>query len=337
MKTTVFKAIRDLMFLFIVMMAFSCQQSSQYKIGFLEPNMQAKRYQKEKEFFIQKMNELGGEAIVTDANYDEKLQLTQAEAMIKEGVKVLVVNAVNVNTAAQIVREAHNAHIKVIAYDRLIRNADVDYYLSFDNVKVGKLMAEYVVREKPEGNYILFGGDKSDNNAVLVKKGQMEVLEPYIKSGKIVITYNIFIEDWSGVNAAQEMKKYLDLSGKIPDVILTSYDGLATETIKVLDTYHLAGKILLTGQDAELDACRNIVRGKQAMTVFKPFRTQVNAAASLAMKCAQNKEISEAASTINNGKANVPAILLEPIAVDKNNIRNTIIADKYYTEAEIYQ
>lgn len=336
MKTTVFKAIRDLMFFFIVMMAFSCQQSSQYKIGFLEPNMQAKRYQKEKEFFIQKMNELGGEAIVADANYDEKLQLTQAEAMIKEGVKVLVVNAVNVNTAAQIVREAHNAHIKVIAYDRLIRNADVDYYLSFDNVKVGKMMAEYMVREKPEGNYILFGGDKSDNNAILVMKGQMEVLEPYIKSGKIVITYRIFIEDWNGVNAAQEMKKYLDLSEKIPDVVLASYDGFSTESIKVLDEYHISG-VLFTGQDAELDACRNIVRGKQAMTVYKPFRTQVDAAASLAMKCAQNKEISEAASTINNGKVNVPAILLEPISVDKNNIRNTIIADKYYTEAEIYQ
>jgi D-xylose transport system substrate-binding protein len=279
---------------------------------------------------------LGGEAIVADANYDDKLQINQAEEMIKSGVKVLVVNAVNVNTAAQIVREAHNAHIKVIAYDRLIRNSDLDYYLSFDNVKVGKLMAEYAVSGKPQGNYILFGGDKGDNNAILVKKGQLEVLEPYIKSGKIAITYNMFIEDWSGVNAAHELRKYLDLSGKVPDVVLSSYDGISTESIKVLDEYHISG-VLFTGQDAELDACRDIVRGKQAMTVYKPFKTQSDAAATLAMECAQNKRVTEAKSTINNGKVNVPAILLEPIAVDKNNIRNTIIADKYYTEAEIYQ
>ena len=168
----------------------SCGSGDKFKVGFLFPNMQSDRYLKEKVYFSEKINELGGEAIIASADYDDKLQIKQAEELLDQGVQVLVVNVVNQNTAAAIVRSAHDKGVKVIAYGRLLGNCDLDYYVSFDNVKVGKMMANYAIKLKPEGNYLLFGGDKADKNAVYVKKGQLEQLDPLIKSGKIKILYN---------------------------------------------------------------------------------------------------------------------------------------------------
>ncbi|NJK98601.1 MAG: substrate-binding domain-containing protein [Bacteroidales bacterium] len=175
-------------FFFLVLISIlilpSCNNSEKLKVGFLVPNLQSERYQREQALFTNKINELGGEALVASAEYDDKLQIDQASKMIKEGAKVLVVNSVNMNTAAAIVREAHENNVKVIAYDRVIQNCDLDIFISFDNVKVGKLMAEYTTRIKPEGNYVLIGGDKADLNAVLVKSGQLEVLEALVKMVK---------------------------------------------------------------------------------------------------------------------------------------------------------
>ena len=136
------------------------------------PNLKSDRYLKEKQYFADKVKSLGGEAIIVSAEYDDKLQIDQANELMDQGVKVLVVNSVNLTTASAIVRNAHEKHVTVIAYDRIISSPDLDYYLSFDNVKVGKLMAQYALKLKPEGKYYILGGDKADQNAVLVKKGQ---------------------------------------------------------------------------------------------------------------------------------------------------------------------
>ncbi|NJO69313.1 MAG: sugar ABC transporter substrate-binding protein [Bacteroidetes bacterium] len=306
------------------------------KVGFLVPNLQSERYQREQALFTNKINELGGEALVASAEYDDKLQIDQASKMIKEGAKVLVVNSVNMNTAAAIVREAHENNVKVIAYDRVIQNCDLDIFISFDNVKVGKLMAEYTTRIKPEGNYVLIGGDKADLNAVLVKSGQLEVLEALVKNGKIKIIYNVYVEDWSGENAYQEMKRFLNLSEVKPDVILSSYDGMSLGCIKALDDHGLAGQVIITGQDAELEACRNIIQNRQTMTVYKPLKLLAENAAELSFKMAKGDKLSLPSTTIENGQKSVPAILLEPVAVDKENMKNKIIAEGFYTEAQVY-
>jgi len=136
--------------------------------------------------------------------------------------------AVNSNTAAEIVRDAHNAGVKVIAYDRIINNCDLDFYISHNNYNVGKYMADYALHLKPEGNYLMLGGDKSDRNAIFVKTGQLDAIKNNMQSGKIKIVYDVYIEEWSKENAYFEMKKYLKLSSyNIPDVILSSYDGLS--------------------------------------------------------------------------------------------------------------
>jgi D-xylose transport system substrate-binding protein len=271
------------------------------------------------------------------ADYDDKLQINQAKELIKNGVKVLVVNCLNLNTAAAIIREAHENNVKVIAYDRIIRNCDLDYYLTFDNEKVGKLMAEYVMKIKPTGNYIILGGDKGDQNAVWVKKGQLDALAPSINDKKINIVYNVFVEDWSGDNARDDMKRYLDLAGDIPDAVLSSYDGMSTGAIELFKEYNIPpGRILMTGQDAELDACRNIVQGYQVMTIYKSVKALAYKAAELAIKISRKENIAEATGKVWNGQKDVQAILLEPVTVDINNLKTTVIADGFHTESEVY-
>lgn len=323
--------------LFIVFaMLYSCTGGDKIKVGYLIPNTKIERYKKEQVYFEEKIRELGGEAITLSAEYDDKLQIKQADELISKGVKVLVVNCVNQNTAAAIVRNAHEKNIKVIAYDRMISNCDLDYYLSFDNVEVGKQMAEYAMKLKPEGNYILLGGDRADKNAIFVKNGQLQVLDPAIQSGKVKIVYNIYVEDWSGENAEHDMVEFLKLTGITPDVILSSNDGMATGAIAALKLYNLDGKVVVTGQDAELAACRNIVQGRQSMTVYKPIKRLANAAAELAMQLAKRERIANAGTTISNGTKNVDAILLNPVVVDKDNLKATVIADGLLSESDVY-
>ena len=320
----------------IYILISSACNSDKIKIGYLVPNSKSERYIKEQKYFVDKISALGGEAIVASAEYDDKLQITQAREMINNGVKVLVVNSVNMNTAAAIVREAHKNNVQVIAYDRLIKNSDVDYYISFDNIKVGRLMAENIILQKPEGNFVLIGGDKADLNAVLVNKGIMDVLTKPINEGKINIGYNVYIEDWSGENAYYELKQYLNLSGIIPDAILSSYDGMTAGCISALEEKGLAGKVLITGQDAELEACRNIVNGRQTLTIYKPLKALAEKAAEISFKMAANESFEKPVSTIDNGFKPVSCILLEPKLVDKSNMKTSIIADGFYSENQIY-
>lgn len=319
-----------------VLLISSCSKSSEKKVGFLLPNLSAGRYVKEKEYFSEKIKEIGGEAIVLSADYSDQTQIEQANELIEQGVKVLVINAVNMNTAAAIVRNAHDNNVKVIAYDRLISNCELDYFLTFDSRSVGLLMAEYVTNLKPNGKYILLGGDKSDKNAVWVREGMIKGLTPYTSSGKIKVLHDVYVEDWAGDNAAHVIEKVLDLSGDTPDAILTAYDGMTTEVIKVLKRYDLAGKTLITGQDAELDACQNIVKGNQTMTIYKSVRSLAGKAAEISMKIVDGKEITEATSAVNNNYMEVPTIFLDPKAIDKGSIK-AVISDGFHSEADVFK
>lgn len=326
---------RFFFFIFCISILSSCQLGQKPKVGFLLSNLVQDRYQKEKIYFSTHMSELGGEALIESANYDDKLQIQQAKNMISNGVKVLVVNPVNLYTAAEIVRIAHDNHIKVIAYDRLISNSNLDYYLSFDNVKVGKMMADYCTKINSTGKYLIFGGDKSDLNATLVKNGQLKALEPLTNSGQIKVLYDVYVEDWSKENAKHELKKFLDLSIEQPDVILSSNDGMATGIIETLREYHLEGKVLVTGQDAELSSCQNIMKGYQTMTIYKPLKKLAYTAAELSMKLIKSQLLTETNSKTFNGAIDVPSILLEPVSVDKDNMQSTVIADGFLSEANV--
>ncbi len=310
----------------------SCKKSNDLKAGFLLPNFTDARYLKDRDFFSDKFRSLGGSVEVGNAENDAAKQEEQAREMIKNGIKVLVITSVNQNTAASIVRLAKSNNIPVIAYERLIRNAEIDYFITFDHYEVGKIQAQYALSKKPSGNYMIICGDKRDNNAELIMKGQTEVLS---KASGAKIIYKSYIEDWQEDNAYAETRKALELYNETVDVVLSANDGMAGGTIKALSEVQPDYPALVTGLDADINACKRIIAGKQTMTVYKPFKLQGEIAAELAYKIVKGEKITEAQGTTDNGSIMVPSILLKPTPVDADNIKSTIIADGFYSKKQL--
>jgi D-xylose transport system substrate-binding protein len=323
-------------FIFVTLL-FSCKQQSGAKIGFMFPHTNGARMAIEEKFFKAKASELGCEVIFTDAKNDEQLQRDQARELLKQSVDILVLMAVNAAAGAEIVREAHKVGIKVIAYDRVINNCDLDFYISYNSYNVGKYMAQYAIGKKPEGKYFLLEGDKSDRNAQIVRKGHYDVIQSAVQSGKIKIVYDVFVEGWDGENATQIMKNYINLSSHdYPDVILCANDRMAKAMSKIFTEYNVSQNIIITGQDADPQSLRNIVKGIQSMTISKPLKTLAENAAIIAVKLIKNEKV-ESTSMINNLRIDVPSILFDPEAVDKENMQQTIFAKGIAKESDIFK
>jgi D-xylose transport system substrate-binding protein len=295
--------------------------NSSIKAGFLVHTLQDERWSIERDAFTARFTELGGSVVFENANQDERNQYHIAKKLIEEeNIKVLVIVPVNSKTAASIVRLCHDNNVKVIAYDIIIENSDLDLFVSFDNEKVGELMAQYATTRIPKGNYVLLWGDSDMKITHWIKDGQMKVLEPYLKSGDISIAYQSFVENWSGINSAQIMKRVIDFSDDPVDAIIASADGIAQG---VIDAYHSRdiGNIpLLTGQDASTEAIENIRKNTQTMTIKKPFDKLAVQAADCAFQMANSKKI-KTDTELFNGYKNVASILLEPSVVDIKSIK----------------
>lgn len=320
----------------IVLVIFpSCNQKKQTSIGFLIPTFEVARYSMDRDYFTAKATELGAEVVVADAENDDKKQIAQATEMIDNGIDAIVIIAVNQNTAAAIVRYAKSKKVPVIAYNRMIQNAELDFLIAVDIVGFGRQMAEYAVKHKPEGNYIIVSGDRSDFSSVQTHKGQMEVLKPYIDSKKINVVFDIFIEDWMPEEARFYISEYFKLSPDVPVAILSGNDGMAGGIIEVLEQNNMAGKILVTGLDAELKACQRIVAGTQTMSIYMPIKEQAYAAAKIAVELINKRKPTYDVLSFN-GRVEVPTHYLRTIAVDKDNIANTVIADGFHSESDIF-
>jgi D-xylose transport system substrate-binding protein len=310
-------------------------QNDVVRIGLLL-DLVHERWEHDRTLFVAKAKEMGAEALVRAAEGDHARQVTQARELLDQGIKVLVIVPHDMERAAEIVALAKDKKVPVVSYDRLVRNADVDLYVSFDNTKVGKLQANYLLAQAPRGNYVLIGGAPEDNNAKLIREGQMDVLQTAVKSGQVRIVADPWAANWD-VDAARTLTEdaITKAKGKITAVV-ASNDRTAGGAIDALNAHGLAGKVLVSGQDAELDAVRRIVAGTQAMTVYKPIRSLVYLAVRNALRLAEGARV-DTAQTVNNGKKDVPAMLLEPIAVDKGNIDFTVISDGYQKREEVYQ
>jgi D-xylose transport system substrate-binding protein len=306
-------------------------------IGFSMDTLKEERWQRDRDLFVAKAEEMGARVLVQAANGDDALQNSQAENLLTQGVDVLLVAPHNGKTAAVIVESAHKAGVPVIAYDRLINDADLDLYISFDNIGVGEMQASYLVQRKPAGAYVLIGGAPTDNNALLFRKGQMNVIRPLVDKGAIKIVSDQWAKDWQAVEALKIMENALTRSGNQVDAVVASNDGVAGGAIQALAEQKLAGKVLVSGQDAELAACQRIVAGTQSMTVYKPIRILAHKAAEVAMKLARKEGHGEATKPLNNGKIDVPSILLQPVAVDKDNMAATVLADGYHKLEDVYR
>lgn len=308
--------------------------AKEIKIGMAIDDLRLERWQKDRDIFVAKAKTLGADVFVQSANGNEETQMAQIENMINRGVDVLVIIPYNGEVLSNVIAEAKREGIKVLAYDRMINNADIDFYISFDNEKVGELQAQSLVERVPQGNYFLMGGSPVDNNAKLFRAGQMKVLNPLIKDGKIKVVGDQWADGWLPENALKIMENALTANNNKIDAVVASNDATAGGAVQALSAQGLAGKVAISGQDADLAAIKRIEAGTQTMTVYKPITKLANDAAEIAVQLGKG-ETPKSNATLNNGKKEVPSYLLTPISVDKKNIESTVISDGFHKKADL--
>lgn len=311
-------------------------KTGKLRIGFSMDTLKEERWQKDRDIFVRRAEELGAEVLVQAADGKDETQIKQAESLLTQGIDVLVIIPHNAEVCATIVDAAKRQNVPVISYDRLVKNSEPDLYISFDNEKVGELQAKYLVEKAPKGNYILIGGSQTDNNAKLLREGQMKVLKPFIDKGDIKIVADQWARDWLADEALKATENALTINNNEVVAVVTSNDGTAGGAIQALNAQKLSGKVFVSGQDADLGALQRIVAGTQSMTVYKPVSQLATKAAEAAVALAKKEKV-ETNGKVNNGKIDVPSILLEPITVDKNNLDDTVIKDGFQKREEVYK
>ncbi len=304
-------------------------------IGLSLDTLKEARWQKDRDMFVAQAEKLGAKVLVQSANSDDTAQIKDIQSLITNGVKCLVIVPHDGAAMAKGVEMANKAGIPVISYDRLITGADITYYLSFDNIKVGEKQAQFLVDAiGGKGKIVRMYGAPTDNNAKMFKQGQDNVLQPLIDKGDIEVVHEDWATDWDPSNAKKIMNAALTKTKDFVGV-LCSNDGTAGGAIQALKEAGLEGKVVVTGQDADEVACQRIVNGTQSMTVYKPISKLARKAAILAVKLAKHKPVS-ATGIINNGFKDVPTIYLPVITVTKDNMDKTVIKDKFHTKEAIY-
>jgi D-xylose transport system substrate-binding protein len=301
------------------------------------PHLNSKRYLVERDAFTAKVEGMGGKVIFKSADNDEEKQIQQLKEIMKEGIDLLVLDPVNRFRGAEMVRMAHDKGIKVISYDRLVANCDVDALVTFDANAIGKQMVDYALSKKPSGNYIILSGDKSDINAVMVNDAVVKELEPSVKSGNVKILYKTYIETYSEKESENVISTCLRLSPDKPDVVITSGDAMVQGVLSALEKEKVPGPVITTGQNADLFALKSILAGKQSMTIYKGVKKMASTTAEIAVKLSKGENIKNFfKSTLFNGSVDVPAYFFDVITVDASNLKSTVIADGFYTEDEVY-
>lgn len=303
------------------------------KIGFSIDDMRIERWVRDRDYFNAEAEKLGAKVFVQSADASEQRQIAQIENLISRGVDVLVIVPFNATVLNNAVREAKKAKIKVVSYDRLILNADIDAYISFDNTKVGELQAQALTALKPKGNYYLLGGSPTDNNAKMLREGQLKVLQPLVDKGDIKVVGKQWVKDWSAAEAMSIVENALTANGNKIDAIVASNDGTAGGAIQALTSQKLNGKVPVSGQDADLAAVKRVISGSQAMTVYKPLKLIAAEAAKLSVQLVRNEKPAFNAS-YDNGFKKVDTLLLKPIPLTKANV-NLLVDDGFYTKAQL--
>ena len=311
------------------------EEREKIKIGFSLGTLKEERWIKDRDILIAKAREFGADIIVQNANNDDLDQMKQVKYLLEQNIDVLIIVPNDLNKAAHAVELAKRQGIPVISYDRLVLNSNVDLYVTFDNVKVGELMAERITDSMKGENLLIVNGAKTDNNTKMIKQGYDKILGPLEAEGKIKIIAEEWAADWLKEYAFKVVDDMLQKGIRI-DAVISGNDSLAEGVIEALSEHRLAGKVSVTGQDADLTACQRIVEGMQLMTVYKPIEKLAEAAVEMAVRLVK-KEPLNVQDYINDGTYEVKYYVLTPIAVDKENIDETIIRDGFHLEDEVYR
>ncbi len=310
---------------------------SRIKIGFAMDTLKEERWQRDHDAFKAHCEKMNVECTITVADNKADKQANDVDNLLTQGVDVLVIAPHDATQAASMVEKAKAQGVPVISYDRLINSDKIDVYVSHQVPVIGQQMAEYALNKQPKGNYVMVYGASTDNNAHIMKKAQLEVLQPAIQRGDVKILAEQFIDDWKKDLAGNFVENALTQNNDDIQALIVSNDGMAGGVIEALSRRGLAGKVLVTGRDAQLDALQSIAEGRQTMTVYKPIIPLANRAVEAAIKLA-NKEPLETMPFMNDklGKE-IRAMLLEVTAVDKLNLMDTVIKDGYATFENVYK
>jgi D-xylose transport system substrate-binding protein len=306
------------------------------KVGVLWDFLSVERRVKSRDYLLADAKNLGFDIVFQNANGDEKLQMTQGENLITEGVNLIVILPQNAETVCPLIKEAHQANIKVVAFDRMIPNCDLDYFVGFNNDVIGDMMAKYVFALKPTGNWALVNGAPTDPNVKLYRDGWLRVIQPAIDKGDIKMVSDTYAANWDPNNAMKAAENFLTANNDKIDVVLAMNDGTAGGVVQSLKARNLNGKVLVTGQDGDLAALQRIAEGDQAMTVWKPDDKMATVLAESILKILKGEPLTDA-TMINNTFKDVPSVQMLPVSVDKSNLCQTVIASGYVKFADVYK
>ncbi len=307
------------------------------RIGLVLDNLREERWKRERQVFIDRAGQLGAVVVDRVADGDTDRQIEQASELLEEGVDILIVVAIDSEKGADMVEAAHGRGVKVLAYDRLIKNCDLDMFITYDYRHVGEMQARFMLKKVPVGRYLLLGGSPTDENALWLREGQLRVLHPLKKAGMVQTIEDRWCEGWSPDAAFEQVREALRETGGKIDALIASNDGTAGGAVRALEEFGLAGKVPVAGMDAELAACRRIVAGTQAMTVYMPIRLEAVRAAEVAILTMKDESIPGLEHTINNGSKDVPSILLRPVRVDRDNLDEVIIKEEFHSREDVYR
>jgi D-xylose transport system substrate-binding protein len=302
--------------------------SGSLKIGFLMDSLKVERWQTDLDKFQKRAAELGAEVLVETAEGDDELQLQQARKLMDSGVKALVLVPHDADKAVRIVNAAKVRKVPLLCYERLVRNPDVSFFIGVDASAVGYLQAFVLSQQAPKGNYVLIGGSPSDINARILHDAQMRVLKPLVDRGDIKVVSDTWTKDWDPSEAYAHMSAAIESTKGDIAAVVASNDGTAGGAIQALDEHKLAGKVFVSGQDADLAAIIRILDGTQTMTVYKPLGSQATLAAEAAVAWAKG-DIIKTTAAISIGNKTIPATLLSPVGVTKENVKQTVIKDGF--------
>lgn len=307
-------------------------QDQKIQIGMSFDSFVIERWQRDRDIFVSTAKELGAEVNVQNANGDLEQQKKQINYFIDKGMDVIVIICIDSKGLTEEVQRAKDAGIKIIAYDRLLMDSDIDLYITFDNEEVGTMMGEALVDNGLAGGKVLMlGGSAVDSNVTMVEKGFRKVME----DNQVTILDSMHADGWKAELASAYVYDHMDVVSEA-DAIMCGNDDLASKVVHALKEKRMAGDIMVVGQDADLEACQRIVEGTQVMTVYKPVEKLAQKAAECAVLLAEDKELPKETVTIENGAYEVPYIGLEPISVDKNNINDVIIGSGFHLKEDVY-
>jgi len=307
------------------------------KIGFAMDTVKEERWQRDHDAFEAHCKEINIDCVITVADNKADKQANDVDNLLTQGVDALVIAPHDATQAASMVDKAKAQGIPVISYDRLINSDKIDLYISHQVPVIGQRIAEYALEHRQTGNYVMVYGASTDNNAHIMQKAELNVLQPAIDSKKINIVASQFINDWKPELALNFAENALTQNNDKIDAFVVSNDGMAGGVISALEKRWLAGKILVTGQDAGIEALQNIAEGKQSMTVYKPIIPLASQAVDAAVKLARGEPLDTKPFHNDAINKDIPAILLEVTVVDKSNLMDTVIKDGYAKYEDVYK